>query len=117
MAEVRPRLSGDVAAKLERLKQPDDDGLGDVIRRLADEKVDTRRRRREELLDHIDSLAEGDNPPTAGELAAHRREAREAGIPEDELPPNIYDYQAIFGSWSAAVEAAGYEPRKPVTER
>jgi len=54
---------------------------------------------RAEILDHIRRLADGDEPPTHEEF--RRDPAAPAGATARDR----------FGSWNAAVEAAGFEPR------
>lgn len=51
----------------------------------------------EDLLAEIDRLADGDDPPSAIDM-------REEGQYSDVT------YQNRFGSWEAALEAAGFEP-------
>jgi FAD/FMN-containing dehydrogenase len=55
----------------------------------------------DEILDHIRRLADGDTPPTGVEFDA------------DDDAPARRTATNHFGSWNAAVEAAGFEPRAP----
>jgi len=52
----------------------------------------------EEILNHIRRLAEGDQPPMVEELTS------------DEDAPSLGTVRNQFGSWSEAVETAGFEP-------
>jgi hypothetical protein len=53
---------------------------------------------RDELITHIQRLADGDNPPTATEFRA------------DDDTPATATVRTYFGSWNNAVEAAGFQP-------
>jgi hypothetical protein len=62
---------------------------------------------REGILGHIRRLADGDEPPTSFELK------------DDPDAPDTVAIRNHFGHWNAAVEAAGFEPRRagrPVEE-
>lgn len=54
----------------------------------------------ERVINKIQQLAEDGDPPTAGEFNSH------------EGPSSSVAYR-VFGTWSNAVEAAGFEPNKP----
>lgn len=55
---------------------------------------------KEELVDWIDRLADGDTPPTREQMRMH-----------DESPPK-HAFVSVFGGWGAAVTSAGYTPRR-----
>jgi len=58
----------------------------------------------EDILAEIQRLADGDEPPTNRAFAANA-----------SMSPKTAEYH--FGSWNAAVRAAGFEPRSPGGQR
>jgi len=60
---------------------------------------------RAEILDHIQRLADGDEPPTA-EVFRH-----------DDTAPSLDAVYTRFGGWNEAVKATGFEPRRYCSTR
>ncbi len=65
-------------------------------------EIDDHRYSKEELIDELQRLADGDEPPTMADLNEH-----------GEYSPSPYVDR--FGSWNDALEAAGFEPRHSTT--
>jgi len=53
----------------------------------------------DEIIDHIQRLADGDNPPTQSEFRA------------DDDAPSVGTARNRFGDWNSAIQTAGFQPR------
>lgn len=131
---MRPRISTETAQRLDALRG-DDETMADTIERLLDgdfdladadalsdrdgarpripDEIATRLRERtredERITDTIDRLIASDLV-ALGERLERTPTARD--VVDDDATPGVNVYQSAFGTWNAALRAAGFEPNQ-----